>query len=174
MPPASDAQPASRTLILLRHGKSAYPPGVGDHERPLAARGRREAGLAGDWIRQHCPAVDAICCSTATRTRETLAATGLSGPTTFFGEIYGAYPEEVLEVVNGIDPAVRTALVVGHAPGIPGLAEDLAGPESDGAALGRLETKFPTSAVAVLTVTVGWSELRENGAVLVDFVVPRA
>ena len=174
MPPASDAQPASRTLILLRHGKSAYPPGVGDHERPLAARGQREAGLAGDWIGKHCPAIEVIYCSTATRTRQTLAATRLSGPTAFFGEIYGAYPEEVLEVVNGIDPAVGTALVVGHSPGIPGLAEDLAGPESDEEALGRLETKFPTSAVAVLTFTGDWAALRENDAVLVDFVVPRA
>jgi len=174
MPPASNAQPASRTLILLRHGKSAYPPGVGDHERPLAARGQREAGLAGDWIRQHCPAIDAICCSTATRTRETLAATGLTGATTFFGEIYGAYPEEVLEVVNGVDPAVGTVLVVGHAPGIPGLAEDLAGPGSNTEALDRLETKFPTSAVAVLTSGAEWADLRENGADVIDFVVPRS
>ena len=174
MPPANHAQPATRTLILLRHGKSAYPPGVGDHERPLAARGQREAGLAGDWIRQHCPALDVICCSTATRTRETLAATGLAAPTTFSGEIYGAYPEEVLEVVNAIDPAAGAALVVGHAPGIPGLAADLAGPDSNTSALDRLEVKFPTSALAVLTFTGDWSALRENGAVLVDFVVPRA
>jgi phosphohistidine phosphatase len=170
----SNAQPAFRTLILLRHGKSAYPPGVGDHERPLANRGQQEAKLAGDWIRQHCPSIDAICCSSATRTRQTLEATGLDGPTTFLGEIYSAYPEEVLEVVNALDPAVRTALIVGHAPGIPGLADDLAGPESDPPALGRLEIKFPTSAVAVLTFTGEWATLRENGAVLVDFVVPRA
>ncbi|HUB57091.1 MAG TPA: histidine phosphatase family protein, partial [Mycobacterium sp.] len=37
----------TRTLVLLRHAKSAYPNGVPDHDRPLAPRGRREAGLAG-------------------------------------------------------------------------------------------------------------------------------
>ena len=34
---------APRTLVLMRHGKSGYPPGVADHDRPLADRGRREA-----------------------------------------------------------------------------------------------------------------------------------
>ena len=50
----------TRTLILLRHAKSDYPDGVADHERPLAQRGIREAALAGDWIREHLPAVDAV------------------------------------------------------------------------------------------------------------------
>ena len=65
-----------RTLLLLRHAKSDYPAGVGDHDRPLAARGIREAGLAGDWLRAAAPPVDAVLCSTATRTRQTLERTG--------------------------------------------------------------------------------------------------
>ena len=52
-----------RTLLLLRHAKSDYPAGVADHDRPLAPRGVREAGLAGDWLRAHAPAVDAVLCS---------------------------------------------------------------------------------------------------------------
>ena len=40
-----------RTLVLLRHAKSDYPGGVADHDRPLAPRGEREAGLAGEWLR---------------------------------------------------------------------------------------------------------------------------
>src|SRR5258708_16699762 len=62
-----------RNLVLLRHAKSAYPDGVADHDRPLAPRGIKEAGLAGDWLRANLPAVDAVLCSTATRARETLA-----------------------------------------------------------------------------------------------------
>src|SRR5438067_2354566 len=49
-----------RTLVLLRHAKSAYPAGVADHDRPLAPRGKRQAGLAGDWLRAHLPTVDAV------------------------------------------------------------------------------------------------------------------
>jgi len=69
-----------RTLLLLRHAKSDYPPGVADHERPLAPRGEREAKLAGNWLRAHAPSVDAVLCSTATRTRETLARTHIDAP----------------------------------------------------------------------------------------------
>ena len=50
----------TRTLVLMRHAKSDYPDGVDDHERPLAARGIREAGLAGDWLRAHLTPLDAV------------------------------------------------------------------------------------------------------------------
>ena len=69
-----------RTLVLMRHAKSDYPDGVTDHDRPLAARGDREAGLAGDWLRETAPTIDAVLCSTATRTRQTLERTGIVAP----------------------------------------------------------------------------------------------
>ena len=127
MPPAEPA--TSRTLVLLRHGKSAYPPGVNDHDRPLAPRGNREAALAGGWISANLPPVDHIVCSTATRTRQTLQATGLAAPAMlvdFADEIYQAYPDELLEIVAAASPDDRTVLLVGHAPGLPELAEQLA------------------------------------------------
>ena len=67
-----------RTLVLLRHGKSAYPPGVPDHDRPLADRGRRQAALAGEHVRTHLDHIDLVLCSTSERTRQTLAASGLA------------------------------------------------------------------------------------------------
>jgi len=164
-----------RTLILLRHGKSAYPAGVGDHERPLAARGEREAALAGAWIGQHLPQVDRIVSSTAQRTRQTAAASGVRAPLTLIDDIYEAYPDELLDVVKAFEPAEHTVLLVGHAPGLPGLAEDLAGPGSDPSALSRLRSKYPTSAVAVLSVDGDWADVGRDGATqLNDFVVPRS
>ena len=169
--------PGVRTLVLLRHGKSAYPPGVSDHDRPLAPRGRREAALAGKWIEQHVPQLDYILCSSAARTRQTLEATGLATPTVlvdFTSSIYEAYPDELLDLVTAAPPADRTVLLVGHAPGVPGLAEMLAGPGSNTDALHAMETKFPTSALAVLVVEGEWTDAGEAGARLIDFVVPRA
>ncbi len=61
-----------RTLILLRHGKSAYPDKVKDHDRPLAPRGVRQAGLAGKAIRRFGHEVDLVLCSTAERAQATL------------------------------------------------------------------------------------------------------
>ena len=51
-----------RTLLLMRHAKSDYPAGVIDHDRPLARRGIREAGLAGGWLRAHMPPIDGVLC----------------------------------------------------------------------------------------------------------------
>ena len=40
-----------RTLLVLRHSKSAYPEGTADFDRPLAPRGLRDAVTLGIWIR---------------------------------------------------------------------------------------------------------------------------
>lgn len=161
---------APRTLVLMRHGKSGYPPGTTDHERPLADRGRREAALAGDWIRSEDLRVDAVLCSTATRTRETLDRTGITAPTTYLDEIYGGTPAEILEAVRVYAPSdAATVLVVGHEPGMPQTALAL-DPE------GHIE-RFPTSAYAVVAVSLDWDRLgldADPDAELLGVRVPRA
>lgn len=138
-----------RTLILLRHGKAAYPPGVPDHERPLADRGLREAALAAVWMTDDGLRPDAVICSTATRTRQTLAQTGFDLPTVFTEEVYENSPEEILEAIRSYAPAAaQTLLVVGHFPGLPETVLTLdADADID---------RFPTSAYAVLSIGVPW------------------
>ena len=157
----------------MRHAKSAYPDGVGDHERPLAARGVREGALAGDWIRVNVAPVDAVLCSSATRTRQTLARTGLQAPVTYLDELYGASPGETIRQINGVGDDVTTLLVVGHEPTTSEVALRLAGLGSDRDAVDRIAQKFPTSAIAVLQVPTTWSELELEGATLVHFHIPR-
>ncbi len=161
-----------RTLILMRHGKSGYPPGVDDHERPLAERGLREAALAGEWLRATRPPIDAVRCSTATRTRQTLAATGVTAPVVYEPGIYEAAPSTLVELVRLCDEDVSTLLVVGHAPGMPRTAWELAGNRDDDAAI-ELGRKFPTSALAVLTFDRPWEQIGEGTGELVAFHVPR-
>ena len=79
-------------LVLMRHAKSAYPAGVADHDRPLAPRGTREAGLAGDWLRANLGTVDAVLCSSAVRARRTLACTGIEAPVRYAERLYEAAP----------------------------------------------------------------------------------
>jgi phosphohistidine phosphatase len=167
-----------RTLLLLRHAKSDYPPGVADHERPLAPRGIREAGLAGDWLRAHAPAVDAVLCSTATRTRETLDRTLIEAAVDYVDRLYDATPGTVIDVINGVqsrfDSEVDTLLVIGHEPAISAVALGLATADgSNGTAAERISTKFPTSAIAVLRTAEPWDQLTLSGAALVTFHVPR-
>ncbi len=168
-----------RVLVLLRHAKSDYPPGVGDHDRPLAPRGEREAGLAGDWLRSGGagaiePSIDSVLCSTATRTRQTLARTGIDAPTEFLDRIYGATPGAIIDEINRVDANVRSLLVVGHEPAMSQLALGLAGVDgSNPAAIERIMMKYPTSAMAVLRMSRPWHSLELGGAMLTTFHVPR-
>lgn len=164
----------TRTLVLMRHAKSDYPGGVADHDRPLAPRGVREAGLAGEWLRSGLPPVDLVLCSTATRARETLARTGLSAPARFVDRLYDAVPGTVIDEINCVDDAVATLLVVGHEPAMSNVALGLAAPaESNPVAAESISTKFPTSAIAVLRTEASWRELQLGSAALVTLHVPR-
>jgi phosphohistidine phosphatase len=167
-----------RTLLLLRHAKSDYPPEVADHDRPLAPRGIREAGLAGDWLRAHVPAIDAVLCSTATRTRQTFTRTRIEAPVDYVDRLYDATPGAVIDVINSVaarfDTDVRTLLVIGHEPAMSSVALGLAAAEgSNITAADRISTKFPTSAIAVLRFADPWDQLALSGAALIGFHVPR-
>ncbi len=163
-----------RTLLLMRHAKSAYPAGVADHDRPLAPRGIREAGLAGDWLRSYAPQIDAVLCSTATRTQQTLSHTGVDAPVSFSELLYDAMPGTVIDVINGVDDDVGTLLVIGHEPAMGQVSLGLASAEdSNQTASQQISTKFPTSAIAVLRTGDPWHRLELGGAALVGFHVPR-
>jgi phosphohistidine phosphatase len=170
-----------RTLILMRHAKSDYPDDVADHDRPLAPRGQREAGVAGDWLRSDSlidPPVQAVLCSTATRTRETLSRTGLNAEVRFVDRLYDATPGAVIDEINGAEDTfgfdVRTLLVIGHEPAMSQLALGLAGTEGTNTdAAQEISAKYPTSALAVLRVSGRWRTVALGSAALVAFHVPR-
>ncbi|GFG70290.1 SixA phosphatase family protein [Mycolicibacter senuensis] len=165
---------APRTLILLRHAKSDYPPGVVDHDRPLAKRGIREAALAGDWLRVNVPTIDRVLCSTATRTRNTLERTGIDAAVSYRDELYDAMPGTVIAAINTVDDDIATLLVIGHEPTMSSVALGLAGAAvTDAAVVQQISEKFPTSGIAVLRVTGSWAGVQPGSAALVGFHVPR-
>jgi phosphohistidine phosphatase len=175
-----------RKLVLLRHAKSAWPD-LPDHERPLAGRGRRDAPVMGRWLRGAGHVPDRVLCSTARRTRETWQLAqpelGTAPPVSFEDQVYEASAAQLLDLARHAAPAVKTLLIVGHAPGIPELALVLAGaaaPADGGggsavppAAVDRMRAKFPTAAIAVLELTGPWDRLRPGAARLTSFVTPR-
>ncbi len=177
------AQDPGRTLVLLRHAKSAWPD-VADHDRPLARRGIRAAPVMGRWLRDAGLVPDLVLCSTARRARETwqftragLAAT--APPVTFDGRIYDAAAIDLLALIREVPDAAGTLLLIGHNPGIGELALLLAAPFGAGPGtaapgdLERMRAKFPTAAVAVLRSAGTWPELAPGRARLTAFVAPR-
>jgi phosphohistidine phosphatase len=167
-----------RVLLLLRHAKSDWPDGVPDRERPVAARGRREAPAVGRWLREQGRLPDLVLCSVAARAQQTwdlVAAQLPSAPAVKAdGRVYDATAGDLLSVIAETADAVRTLVVVGHNPGIEDLAGLLAGKGSDKAAAKRMAAKFPTAAVAVLEFDGSWSALEPASARLADFFVARA
>lgn len=166
-----------RRLVVLRHAKSARPEGVADHERPLAARGRRDAPAAGRALAEADTLPDLALCSTALRARRTweLAAAqwGTPPPVRYDPRLYEGDAPRLLEVVREVPPHVETLLLVGHKPGLEDLVRDLAGDGLDDT-LDRLRVKFPTSAIAVLSWHgTGWPALTPGAALLTALLVPR-
>jgi phosphohistidine phosphatase len=173
------ASSPTRRLILLRHAKSAWPDDVPDHKRPLAPRGRRDAPAAGLWLRKTDHVPDRVLCSTAVRARETWQLAeeklGAHPQTAFEDGVYGASSAQLLALANQTSADVRTLLIVGHDPAMRGLTLDLASEQpgdAEAEALGRVRTKYPTAAIAVLSFSGDWAELSLGQAQLAEFVVP--
>jgi phosphohistidine phosphatase len=169
----------TRQLILLRHAKSAWPDDVPDHERPLAPRGRRDAPAAGLWLRKSGYVPDRVLCSTAKRARETwqFAEETLSAhpQTVFEDRVYEASVMELLDLARQTSVDVHNLLIVGHDPAIRGLTLELVSKPPSGAeteAFARVQVKYPTAAIAVLSFSGNWPKLGPGQARLARFVVP--
>ncbi|MDX2970637.1 histidine phosphatase family protein [Kribbella solani] len=165
-----------RTLVLLRHAKAVPPESMPDLERPLTDRGRADAAAAGRHLVAQGIEADLVLCSPSKRTRETwkqVAEAGVgAGDVWYDKRIYNAGTDELLDVVHEAPAEARTVVVVGHAPGIPWLADELA---LDGTSPERIELtqKYPTTGLAILHLTCKWADLAANEADLVQYSVPR-
>ena len=168
-----------KTILLLRHAKSAWgDSGLSDHERPLNRRGERAAKAIADHIAQHGPRPDLILCSTATRTRQTLAPLiqrlgPPAPPISLEKGLYLASEDDLLARLRAVPEDARTVLLIAHNDGIGQLAAVLAG-RGRADALAAVGEKYPTGTLAVLRVPAGpWPDLAPGAAELIAFVRPR-
>jgi phosphohistidine phosphatase len=172
-----------RLVWVLRHAKAAPDPpaGGGDHERPLAPRGRRDAAALGERLAagslgfpaETVPSV--ALCSTAARTTQTAEA-ALAGTGTALDlrrRLYYGSPTDVLDELRTLGDEVTSAMVVGHNPTARALAVGLL---SAGDAGGReaLDARgFPTCSLAVCRVGAPrWRDLAAGTGTLVAFLTP--
>lgn len=160
-----------KTLLLVRHSKSSWDdPGVADHERPLNARGLRDAPAMGQRLAERGVSPDVILSSTAARARATAEliaqALGFGAARVVADErLYGASADEVLSVIGELDDEVSCALVVGHNPETASLAHQFSDEIHE----------MPTTAVAEFTFDVdAWYELDGAEPVTVRVDTPRS
>jgi phosphohistidine phosphatase len=168
------ASDTARRLILLRHAKSDWPD-VPDRDRPLAKRGRRDAPRIGRWLHEHGYQPDVVVCSSARRARQTwdLVAPELGGSPAvrFEPRAYAASAMTLLHLAQELPSRYRTALLIGHNPGLSDLATSLVAPPVPGNGP-RPQISLPTAAVAVLDFPGDWPSLTPSQARLLDHITP--
>jgi phosphohistidine phosphatase len=166
-----------RRLLLLRHAKAERAhPGGGDKDRVLAERGRTDAKRLGAYLTRHDFVPDRALVSSAARTRETwtvLSAAFDKAPTADFDDrLYNATPNAILDAIQNTKPNASTLLVIGHNPGIHGLAAALAA-SGDIDARERLGEGFPTSGLAVIGfASDNWRDIHPRNGRLEHFITP--
>ena len=166
-----------RQLVVLRHAKSSWETaGLADHDRPLAPRGRRAVSALRRHLAEARIAPDLVLCSTARRAVETWEGIAPACPpgtsVELSDELYGATAGELLRRLRQVPTAVACVLMVGHSPGLPDLASGLVGSGSADL-LRRVQSKFPTGAMAALVLPGPWAKVSWGSAELVGYVVPR-
>jgi phosphohistidine phosphatase len=171
---------AMRQLLLLRHAKSSWDDAsLSDHSRPLNARGRMAAATMAERMRELGLVPDIVLVSSSRRTLQTLEALQPieGGPIVeVMDDLYLASWPQLLGALRAVPETARSALLLGHNPGMHELGLALMGPA--GAAMGgayarRLAEGYPTGALAEFTVAGAWSQLAEGGGRLVRFLAPR-
>lgn len=161
----------TRTLVLLRHGKSEHPSGVADFERALTERGQQDARAAGRWLSAQELVPELVICSSARRARQTWKAAaetaGGAPQVQYERDVYEAsHPNDLLELIHVAPPDVGVLLLVGHNPTFEMLSAilDPTGGFPDG---------LRTAGIAVHQLTGNWPEVTPGTAPRTKTATPR-
>ncbi len=128
-----------KILTLMRHAKSSWTSGsLSDKQRPLNARGERDAPLMGQRLVEHGIRPSLILASPAVRawTTAQVIAREIGYPMEFLQRedgIYMASLERLLDTVVAQDNGFNSLMVIGHNPGLtvfanflsPGITDNL-------------------------------------------------
>jgi phosphohistidine phosphatase len=155
-----------KTLLIMRHAKSSWDDSsMPDRERPLNARGERDAPRMGKLLRREGMVPQAIVASDAVRAKATARAvaeaSGFEGEVEYSSALFGAGPETYREVLGKLPEQVDSVLVIGHNPASEELLEELTGEDEH----------MPTAAIAHVELDVAtwgdWDEATEGKLVTV-------
>src|SRR6516162_4824785 len=164
-------------LFVLRHAKSSWDdPGLDDHERPLAPRGRRAVEALALYLRARDIHPELVLCSSSRRTRETLDGIAVGGEHVIEPMLYAASAEEVIDRLRELPESVSSAMIIGHNPSVQMLVLRLTRRDADGSAdpeRDEVKAKFPTGALATLAIDCDWSALAPGCARLEAFTSPK-
>ncbi len=158
----------------MRHGK-AEPYSDDDHRRRLTDRGHRDTAEAGKWLAVHGFVPTHALVSSATRTRQTWRAVAEASGSVAEADVqdaaYTASADTAVDLLRTVPSDAPVAIYVGHNPTAASLAHTLDDGQPDTAAFRAMSAGFPTSAMAVLELSVPWEDLDDATCHLVAFHV---
>lgn len=161
-----------KVLYIVRHAKSSWDyQELSDFERPLTARGRRDAPFMAGIIREQNEPPFAIVSSSALRAVTTARtfATELGLPLSSMivtNALYEAGTQDALNVVHHIDDAVKTAMIVGHNPTLTSLVNYVSDFQLENIpTCGCVKLVFPDAE--------HWNDIASNSGKLTMFEYPK-
>lgn len=159
-----------KTLWLIRHAKSDWPPGVGDLSRPLAERGHHQGAMMGAWLAGQDSPAQLVLTSPARRAKETSAyvrrAFGLAAADVVErSALYHAGVHDLVAAARSLPETVACAAIVAHNPGLTHCVNRLAGEP--------LLDHLPTFGVARFEFAGRWRSAAFEGARLAGWMTPK-
>jgi phosphohistidine phosphatase len=145
-----------KQLLVLRHAATQMSAAArGDRGRDLTDEGCSDAKALGAFMKAEGLIPDAIACSSADRTRQTLdylmATFGGNPRVQFEDALYGADERTLLGTANGAPADVSSFLIIAHNPGVHGFIMELISEVSAGVEAEPLMQGYPAGTLSVLT-----------------------
>ena len=159
----------TRTLLLMRHGKSSWKEkGLADEKRPLKKRGEEAAAMVGKTLKVSEIVPDLILSSPAKRAKNTAEIvakeSNFSHKVELVESFYMGEPSDYVARLKKVPKDVKRVLVVGHNPGLEAFLQMLDGHIS----------AMPTGSLAVIKLDLhSWSDFSaESGGNVIAFWDP--
>ena len=160
-----------KTVYVIRHAKSSWDdPTLTDIKRPLNKRGLRDAPFMAKLLKNKGVTADLIISSPANRalTTATYFANEMSIPVESIDvehAIYGAYPEDILQMITQIEDDVNIVLIFGHNPTFTSLVNRFT---EDYIA------NVPTCGIVKIDAKIDqWKDFNETTGVQTEFYFPK-
>ena len=121
-----------KQLILIRHAKSDWgDSSLGDFERPLNGRGKKDAPVMAERLLDKKIAIDAFISSPARRAKKTAGIFASvykkdKDEIIFRSELYGAAEDVFYDIINTTVNKFQSIAIFSHNPGITDFANLLA------------------------------------------------
>jgi phosphohistidine phosphatase len=160
-----------KRITLLRHAKSSWDsPTKDDFDRPLNARGERDAPDMGQRLEARGVRPSLMLSSTANRaiTTARTIAREIGYPIEFIQpeqELYLAWPDKILDILIREGAQFNDIMIVGHNPGLTELANNISNASVD---------NLPTCGAFAIDAEIdNWADLPNNPGTLAWFDYPK-